>query len=312
MGYNSILAIRFSDLDRIAETPEFASVLARCAQRGCMDPTGSVASSDLPGVSTDWNIRVSCVTHSSGLCAAVLGGPELIGSRLHAMEPADKRRDEWITAARLLAGLGYEAKLGKTVIAPTAENVPAAYDLEARLSREAERLAAHRANPSQSVVAFTVLHDGFYGSGKDAGLGARMRDTVLRYDEMHDAYMDGVRRGIVYSLGETDFRMGHISNGMTLIGLVPEGWQELVLMGGNHGRLLDGVMPIGAFQNDIRRQVYEKIRAGDINEVIRGLNSAGISVKAPGARRYPPLRRAGSASNPDVAAAQDEDGPAGP
>ncbi|WP_411839863.1 hypothetical protein [Paracoccus sp. ME4] len=312
MGYNSVLAIRYSDLDRIAESPEFASVLSRCALRANMSQAKAASSASIPGVSADWDIRISCCTHSSGLSAAVLGGEELIGGQLYAMEPAEPRRQEWLAAAELLACSGYEAKLAGRVVAAAADPAPAAFDLQARLAIEEDRMAAHRADPASSILAFTVLHDGFYTPEKDTGLGARMRETARRYDQLHDRYMDGARRGLLYSQGEMNLSLGNVGNGMSLIGLVPAGRHELVLMGGNYGRFLDAALPIGAFQNDARREAYERLRAGEIAEVIRGLNSAGISIKAPGRRRHSPLH----VPHPAYALAAQEpsldEGPAGP
>lgn len=312
MGYNSVLAIRYSDLDRMAATEEFASVLSRCAQRAHMSQQRAVSAKELTGLSADFDLRVSCCTHSSGLSAAVLGGEDLIGGRLHAMEPAEPRRQEWMAAAELLARSGYEAKLAGRVVAAAADPAPAAYDLEARLAIEEERMAAHRADPGNSILAFTVLHDGFFDTAADTGLGARIRDTAHRYVHMHDRYLDGARRGLLYSRGDMDLPLGNVGNGLTLIGLVPAGRRELVLMGGTYGRFLDAALPIGAFQNDTRCEVYERLRAGEIAEVIRGLNSAGISIRAPGQRRHGPL----SMPHPSYALAWPEpasgEGPSGP
>lgn len=312
MGYNSVLAIRYSDLDRIAATEEFASVLSRSAQRAHMSQDRAVSAKELTGLSAGFDLTVSCCTHSSGLSAAVIGGEDLIGGRLHAMGPAEPRRQEWFAAAGLLARLGYEAKLAGRLIAAAADPAPSAYDLEARLIIEEDRMAAHGADPGRSILALTVLHDGFFDTAADTGLGARIRETAHRYVQMHDRYIDGARRGLLYSRGEMDLALGNVANGMSLIGLVPAGRHELVLMGGNYGRFLDAALPIGAFQNDARREVYERLRAGDIAEVIRGLNSAGISIRAPGQARHRPLRMPHPACALAWPEPDSDEGPSGP
>ena len=322
MGFNTLFALKGSDLNKIKDDEDFGAKLAHCVKMAEYPPEHrkhaylGLFLSDLENAgsglksedneSSGYDIQAGVARHADDLT-------------FHAVSDGRFRTVDWsgkapwsayTQIANTLAQFGYTVKMPSEGFYIEGRKA-APNDHEALW----ERMNGYDEPTFETALfTFTLLNDGMGSIEKDKQLGENMARIVRDWWTLSGVGRDLLRSGKLedaYWRVENTIPSRNHANPISIIGATPAGQEDVVCIGQNWGRMISSGPDVDmAFRKQSSKDYasrMEQIFEADLNHMKDILLQCGFTVRTPDGRYEEPFKwnRGNYVSDPDFPTPED-------